>query len=96
MADILRDEGLLEVSSFIDRVTVVSSTLVQDKGSAFYSTLVTWDMPRNMCASGSAVRPKLGGLTDKADLWPRQVAEVVLETGMLIGLGWWVAWLWCV
>ena len=40
-----------------------------------------------MSASGSAVRPKLGGLADKADLWPRQVAGVVLETGMLIRLG---------
>lgn len=59
-----------------------------DKGSAFYPTPGTWAILRNMSASGSAVRPKLGGLTDKTDLWPRQVAGVVLEMGMLIGLGW--------
>lgn len=92
MADILRDEGLLEVGSFITK----QGTTVQDKSSAFYSRPVTWAILRNMSASGSAVRPKLGGLADKADLWPRQVAGVVLETGMLIGLGWWVTLLWCV
>lgn len=70
MADILRDEGLLEVGSFQNGVI-----FNQEEGPAFSSTLVTWVIP-SVSVCGSTVRSKLGSLTDKAELWPSKLRQV--------------------
>ena len=71
MADILRDEGLLEVGSFQNGVI-----FNQEEGPAFSSTPVTLGYTKSVSVCGSTVRPKLGSLTDKAELWPSKLRQV--------------------